>query len=73
MMAPKSKAATGQWNQILCMPVKILIRIRKADTVRAAATGRGSFASPSETKPIQLDDSDLSRCAASVCEPAIAV
>lgn len=52
-------AATGQWNQIL-LPVKRLIRIRKADTVRAAASGRGSFASQSETMFGADDGSRLS-------------
>src|SRR5580704_1296673 len=49
-MPTKSNAATGQWNQILCRPVKTLIRIRKPEIVRAAARGRGRFANQSETR-----------------------
>src|SRR4029079_5908154 len=40
-MPMKTNAATGQWNQILCRPVKTLIRIRKPEIVRVAAMGRG--------------------------------
>jgi hypothetical protein len=38
-MPTKSNAATSQWNQILCRPVKTLIRTRKPEIVRAAAMG----------------------------------
>ena len=61
MMPIKSNAATGQWNQILCRPVKTLIRIRKPEMVRVAAIGRGRFANQSTTKRIGVDRSCLSR------------
>ena len=48
-MPTKSNAATGQWNQILCRPVKTLIRIRKPEIMRVAAIGRGRFANQSGT------------------------
>jgi hypothetical protein len=60
-MPIKSNAATGQWNQILCRPVKTLIRTRKPETVRLTAMGRGKFAKQSETKRIQVDGSCLSK------------
>jgi hypothetical protein len=51
-MPTKSNAATGQWNQILCRPVKTLIRIRKPEIMRVAAIGRGRFANQSGTKRV---------------------
>src|SRR5262245_32348075 len=56
----KSNAATGQWNQILCIPVKALIRIKKPETVRAALMGRGRVANQSDTRRIHVDGSCLS-------------
>src|SRR5260370_34136100 len=59
-MPTKSNAATGQWNQILCRPVKTLIRIRKPAIVRAASRGLARFANQPTTKRVHVDGSCLS-------------
>jgi hypothetical protein len=50
-----SNDPTGQWNQILCRPLKTLIRHRKPATARITAMGRGRLANQSETKRIHVD------------------
>jgi hypothetical protein len=53
--AMNSKAATGQWNHVLCRPVNTLIRTRNAATTRIAATSRGTLAHQCATTSVHVD------------------